>query len=652
MSISRSSRPIDAGIGTAFDGNSEMSSSIWPDRIYRPLNPERREIRLLYIEIDDDLESACSSNVSGSHSGSSSLGLSAPRPVVLPVVGPSSLPGACLRFKFETISLLESNISFYETVSYFWGDHRERTRIVLDGRDVEIPARAESALRHICHKHGHTPVWLDILCVNQNDAEERAQQASIMSEIYAKAARVLIWLGSGGGQASKARSGIRSLRMGIEKRYPVVWDMPHSWHLEQDAAEALMQEVPSLDRWQAVYSLFANQWFKYARNMRQVTAHSDVLCYLHHRKIQWSELAGLAAWLHCHAKLLPILPTPQSLNGMANIAEVWHLRCRESRIFTNYMQLIASIDRKEPEDIAKTLLEMRISDTMDGAPNKLKPEAYQEPIQHAYARAGQAAISRTRNLLLLKHAQSLRTAPSGDGNKDFPTWAPRLDLRDCSALTPVSSRAFQFNAHDAIPLCIDTHDDPTVLRVQGVLLDEVRDVSPQMHWRLRGRRQGDAVTAAIAIRETFAWARRRLPNWPEGPLARRFAITVASGQDVSGRNFHTARAYSRRLHHGFMSILPDALVQEPLQDRGTSNACADLDRDAMYAVEAMMKAGHHRTIFTTDQGRIGLGTENLQPGDRMCILFGGNVPFTIRRDGEQWRFIGDACVEGIMFVSV
>ncbi|KAM6513796.1 hypothetical protein FALCPG4_015009 [Fusarium falciforme] len=39
-------------------------------------------------------------------------------------------------------------------------------------------------------------LWIDALCINQNDERERSQQVSMMDEIYSRASRVLIWLGS------------------------------------------------------------------------------------------------------------------------------------------------------------------------------------------------------------------------------------------------------------------------------------------------------------------------------------------------------------------------------------------------------------------------------------------------------------------------
>jgi len=37
-------------------------------------------------------------------------------------------------------------------------------------------------------------LWVDAICINQDDTEERARQVRSMAQIYAKANRVVVWL--------------------------------------------------------------------------------------------------------------------------------------------------------------------------------------------------------------------------------------------------------------------------------------------------------------------------------------------------------------------------------------------------------------------------------------------------------------------------
>jgi hypothetical protein len=40
------------------------------------------------------------------------------------------------------------------------------------------------------------PIWIDVLCINQNDIDKRNIQVGQMGSIYKGAARVVVWLGS------------------------------------------------------------------------------------------------------------------------------------------------------------------------------------------------------------------------------------------------------------------------------------------------------------------------------------------------------------------------------------------------------------------------------------------------------------------------
>ncbi len=43
-----------------------------------------------------------------------------------------------------------------------------------------------------------------------------------------------------------------------------------------------------------------------------------------------------------------------------------------------------------------------------------------------------------------------------------------------------------------------------------------------------------------------------------------------------------------------------------------------------------------------------LGPAEMQPGDLICVFFGGPVPWVIRQDGEDYVLIGECYVPGIM----
>jgi hypothetical protein len=53
-------------------------------------------------------------------------------------------------------------------------------------------------------KTGPRRIWIDAVCINQQDLRERSQQVSIMRDIYRSARDVVVWLGEDHSRAAEA----------------------------------------------------------------------------------------------------------------------------------------------------------------------------------------------------------------------------------------------------------------------------------------------------------------------------------------------------------------------------------------------------------------------------------------------------------------
>lgn len=82
----------------------------------------------------------------------------------------------------------------YTALSYCWGNPDITKTILLNGVKVQATVNLEAALRQL-QAEGYTKLWVDALCINQNDREERSRQVLRMRRIYMEARLVLVWLG-------------------------------------------------------------------------------------------------------------------------------------------------------------------------------------------------------------------------------------------------------------------------------------------------------------------------------------------------------------------------------------------------------------------------------------------------------------------------
>ncbi|KAI3316959.1 HET-domain-containing protein [Xylariaceae sp. AK1471] len=83
----------------------------------------------------------------------------------------------------------------YEAVSYCWGNSSITRPILVDGKPYPITLNLFDGLKYLRREDLPRQLWVDSLCINQTDMEERGREILKMRDIYKFANGVLIWLG-------------------------------------------------------------------------------------------------------------------------------------------------------------------------------------------------------------------------------------------------------------------------------------------------------------------------------------------------------------------------------------------------------------------------------------------------------------------------
>lgn len=100
----------------------------------------------------------------------------------------------------------------YEALSYTWADAARPEAMLLDGKPFLITQNLHSALRKLRRPVGERRLlWVDAVCINQDDIVERSYEVLRMRDIYERAARVVIWLGEAGPDSGLAVSHVSLL---------------------------------------------------------------------------------------------------------------------------------------------------------------------------------------------------------------------------------------------------------------------------------------------------------------------------------------------------------------------------------------------------------------------------------------------------------
>lgn len=87
------------------------------------------------------------------------------------------------------------NPPVYTALSYVWGSPNRTQEIMVNGHPKQVTENLYIALKQLRKDYGENQFWIDALCINQDDAAEKAQQVALMRDIYLRAENVVVWLG-------------------------------------------------------------------------------------------------------------------------------------------------------------------------------------------------------------------------------------------------------------------------------------------------------------------------------------------------------------------------------------------------------------------------------------------------------------------------
>ena len=97
-------------------------------------------------------------------------------------------------------TFLRSN---YTAVSYMWGPSFPTKSILINGLCFKVGANLWAFLDEARRRKDTSTFWVDAICIDQQNIEEKSYQVKFMGEIYSQAVRVILWLGRSDKQMDK-----------------------------------------------------------------------------------------------------------------------------------------------------------------------------------------------------------------------------------------------------------------------------------------------------------------------------------------------------------------------------------------------------------------------------------------------------------------
>ncbi|KIN05381.1 hypothetical protein OIDMADRAFT_51193 [Oidiodendron maius Zn] len=588
----------------------------------------------------------------------------------------------------------------YEALSYVWGGPERKRILVSEGKQLLITTALEVALARLRLPDLPRVLWVDQLCINQDDLDERTQQVQLMKSIYSKAKRVLVWLGiDDENQASGAKE--------VIKKIDAVWNDRIGSIMFPTNEELEKRGLPPKEAscWRDLEQMMNKPYFERIWVVQECRVASDVLILWGAEQFSWDEYFHTYFWS-------AVNNAGDYGRGSKSVTLNWP----NSQILfstTNYGDFGLKLDWIGLLEETKTHKSTDSRDKLyallglfeENGPS-IRPD-YHKPASEVFADFTANMIPQMDSLILLSFAQLAK-------NDQFPLWAPRWvsDISEECSYKPFTF--YDFSASRKLRPVSRERSKWDVLELKGLLIDSMEltssplleDISEsgtntiQNAWDLLGLKKQqieNRYMEAHGVLKAFVWTLTAGQGFhsshPHSKPAENSLFLDFAAYQIGSLQSYMALADEQLLTlteqkcqraalqlgleardaYQYLEMNPEArseVSSDDLRDwmkdwmleahAGNNNAW-DLAWDMFKKIGINPDATDHyhilmvlitmwRKIFVSKQGYVGLSSHNVQPGDQICVLFGGSTPYIVRPTSisGEYLFLGECYVHGLM----
>ena len=563
-----------------------------------------------------------------------------------------------LKFSLQTFSIYEAPA--YEALSYAWGNSPELEDSVCNGARFRISHTLGQALRGIHAHSGGGWIWVDAICINQSDAEEKAHQVAGMGELYSCADQVLIWLGDATDESDMACSLLPEL---TEK----IWALKEStgWKpLTTD--EIVTQGLPHPDDqlWRAVLLLYSRPWFQRLWIVQEVVLAPQCVFLCGAQQVEWHVVVNFAiaasksffvsniAGLHVDA--MGEDQVSRSTNGIKLIRSSRRLKDGLEEAEKEIEGLYATMDIMQSQGASvKVDYVYAVRDMLPDAMRQKVVVDYSDEAKQNYgivhARFFRQCLERVRDW------PSLRFPPTTT-HANIPSWCPPwgsgwnyryLPVVGCKAGRPAATSLPSTSGN--LSLTANSGDEG-ILCIAGLFVDTIQDIVPlsqvfgESSNVFHAHRILRALKDCLAYIPHHAHSHQRLLGvligqcgWLESP-----EFSGRPDGDVLGSFIAFLELTANEKHEDGADPLPVNL--------NTAEYFLDEHRFWRGYLNLIIIRWPGRSFAFTNNGRMAIVPCDTKPGDTVCVFLGATLPQVVSRheDGVHSRYVGPSVVDGIM----
>ncbi|KAF2844336.1 hypothetical protein T440DRAFT_473471 [Plenodomus tracheiphilus IPT5] len=587
----------------------------------------------------------------------------------------------------------------YNALSYVWGERDGAASIICNGADMAITKRLAEILKHLRRYPGWRSVvpwstnhplhssknawngfarsrheqhqerecehesllWIDAICIDQTNDDERASQVKMMGKIYTRAAAVTIWLGAEAKQLPDSiptSTILSSIHIGTHGPVPVLLSFIAQALRNSRGPQNILASVTPVEdslhrniaygfphhktpEWEIVRDFFTNPWFERVWVVQEAVLASKATVLIGDWEIDWAAIGEAAIWFQTKGYALPAvlkyeLQDQQDLLPVAKAVSVWN-QCSSPDKQIPLLDLLQTFRNRlatNPRDkvyatfgIAKELAHVE----EHGFHQLLEPD-YEKPILDVYRDVARFLIIEHGSLAVLSHAGS-PLEPS------WPSWVP--DWRQIKASNTLSTMpsANNYNASGSESLYMSFSEHADTLSLDGIDVDYVTAYGHQLASNGFGyvtyQEEVDFVNMAWGLVQP---SETSSASDADRTVIKKIIQTLTAGQNTDPGFFgHALHWFAQHTH-----ILPIASLLQRMPRSSRQRA------DSGRFHEAFVRACVDRRFFVTQNGLMGIGPDAMKEGDTIAILFGGRVPYLLKAVSRRYKVVGECYISELM----
>jgi hypothetical protein len=568
-----------------------------------------------------------------------------------------------------------------------------------------VTPNLEGVLLGLTGTNCSTWLWIDAICINQDDLLERATQVGYMKDIYNDSTGVIVWLGCD--QSSTLSSAV-SVIASISKQFASdtllrsesiigpegVLLSDQEFQLLKTYTTDKVLGMSAMEAYECISSFFSLPWFRRVWVLQEASSHRTVIVRLGAHSFPWGSVVLAALWGQYQTRGYTAIQTPSlksDIDRRGYLPELWlgllHRRTPRGLSITELVFRAREFQASDPRDKVFALL---------GLANDLSHEQrsslvdYTKTKERVYCDFARDLIDITGNLDILSAVNTF----SEHKDRGCVSWMPVLDVsisavrglgfprKYNAALTktspisffsqlvrPFSPKKQNLRALHNKPreTTINSGNyNPNVLSLLGYVVDTVQETTDTI-FRMRQdfRICLNSDSDAIHTVWKFIQAPHIYKRYTKKTLLFALIHTLTAAGFALAGEFSSYTLGKVVPSHQVPSLFADfaaywacsdpsfsGLIESSPTSLAECREITELARsgDAEQFGVVAGKACHERKFFLSMNGRMGLCPRGTMNGDQIVILYGGSVPYVLRQlKNDAWTFVGECYVDGLMF---